>query len=160
MERDLWRVENYREFLAARRELLADAANRFLDSLLHGEVPESEGQEVAAHEAAPIVFRTVAPGDEEEQILACMEWASEKGLPEPEVEYELVDETTGAPLAVFDIAWPNGLQEGLSPPVAVLLDEPREIEEIANRAGYRFFRTVEEFKGYVQREILVEAVTA
>src|SRR5919199_240699 len=36
LDRRLWRVENYREFLAARRELLAEAANRFLDELLKG----------------------------------------------------------------------------------------------------------------------------
>jgi hypothetical protein len=42
MDRDLWKIENYRDFLTARRELLAKAANHFLDSLLHGEVAERE----------------------------------------------------------------------------------------------------------------------
>ena len=37
MDRDLWRVENYREFLAARRQLLADAANQLLKDLLAGQ---------------------------------------------------------------------------------------------------------------------------
>jgi hypothetical protein len=37
-----------------------------------------------------------------------------------------------------------------------LLNEPREAEEVANRAGYRFFTTVEEFKKYVEKEILAE----
>ncbi|MGH8904306.1 MAG: hypothetical protein ACRDYA_22135 [Egibacteraceae bacterium] len=36
MNPDLWGVERYREFLAVRRALLADAANAFLDDLLHG----------------------------------------------------------------------------------------------------------------------------
>ena len=40
MEPNLWMLENYREFLEARRECLAKAANDFLDSLLAGSVPE------------------------------------------------------------------------------------------------------------------------
>jgi hypothetical protein len=32
-------VENYREFVAARRELLAATANEFLDELVAGDVP-------------------------------------------------------------------------------------------------------------------------
>src|SRR6266568_1274355 len=38
MDRDLWQVENYHAFLAARRERLAQAANAFLDSLSAGAV--------------------------------------------------------------------------------------------------------------------------
>jgi hypothetical protein len=38
-----------------------------------------------------------------------------------------------------------------------LLNEPREVEEAANRAGYRFFNTVEEFKEHVEKSILSEA---
>jgi hypothetical protein len=34
MDSNLWRIERYRDFLAARRELLAQAANAFLESLL------------------------------------------------------------------------------------------------------------------------------
>ena len=37
MDRELWKVENYLKFLDARRELLAQAANSFLDSLIGGE---------------------------------------------------------------------------------------------------------------------------
>ena len=38
----LWKYENYHDFLAARRELLAKAANEFLDGLHTGNIPESE----------------------------------------------------------------------------------------------------------------------
>jgi hypothetical protein len=155
MDRELWKVENYRGFLEARRELLAEAANRFLDELLHGEVPEEEPQAditriPPVHVAGPISV------DQEDQILECMEWVAQRELPEPEIEYELVDESTGEPLAVFDMAWPEGLQPGFSQPAAILLNEPREVEEAANRAGYRFFTTVEEFKEYVERDVLAE----
>ena len=58
----------------------------------------------------------------------------------------------------FDLAWPNGLQEGSSQQVALLLDEVPQIEDLANQAGYRFFTSVENFKEYVTREVLAEAV--
>ena len=67
-----------------------------------------------------------------------------------------VDESSGEGLAVFDLAWPEGLQPGFSQPVAILLNEPWEVEEAANRAGYRFFTAVEEFKEYVEKTILAE----
>jgi hypothetical protein len=41
MDPALWRVERYRDFLAARRELLAQAANEFLEKLFQGAVPEA-----------------------------------------------------------------------------------------------------------------------
>src|SRR5262249_50270987 len=42
MEPKLWRIENYADFLAARRELLAKAANRFLGELAGGIAPDVE----------------------------------------------------------------------------------------------------------------------
>jgi len=38
---------------------------------------------------------------------------------------ELTDLESGEPLAVLDLAWPEGLQAEQSEPVALLLDEPR-----------------------------------
>ena len=61
---------------------------------------------------------------------------------------------TGALLAIFDLAWPEGLGQGPRRPVALLLDEGPEIEAAANRAGFRFFTGIEEFRAYVRREIL------
>jgi Protein of unknown function DUF262 len=143
MDRNLWKVEHYRDFLAARRALLAQAANTFLNCLLAGAVPE----------------RTLVPGgiasvEEERLIQYCQEWVVEQGLPRGEERYEVADPTNGELLAVLDVAWPQGLQEGYSQPVALLIDEVHEVEEAANRAGYRYFTDVEGFRSYVQREIL------
>jgi hypothetical protein len=55
---------------------------------------------------------------------------------------------------VFDLAWPNGIQEELSQPVAVLLNETTETLALANRAGFRCFTTAPGFRDYVQQEIL------
>ena len=154
VDRRLWRIENYPEFLAARRELLAQAANHLLAGLLAGAVPEPI-------EAVSIVEREVAArpggvsGEEEEQILlACNGWVLGKGLPEGDLLHELVDPVSGKPLAILDLAWPDGLQPGLSEPVALLIDESMATHGAANRAGFRFFTDVDSFKAYVEREVL------
>ncbi len=48
----------------------------------------------------------------------------------------------------------NGLGEGYSQPVALLLDEGHKTEDAANRAGYRYFTDVASFQSYVQHETL------
>lgn len=55
---------------------------------------------------------------------------------------------------MFDLAWPNGLQEGLSEPVALLLDEGKEAEKAANKAGFRYFTDEDEFLKYVKTTVL------
>jgi hypothetical protein len=54
------------------------------------------------------------------------------------------------------LAWANGLQEGLSQPVALLIDEEKETEEVVNNAGFRFFTDFNEFQKYVKSDILAE----
>ncbi len=154
MDRNLWKPENYPAFLEARRELLANAANEFLESLLVGTVVEE--RVIAPVMERPVV---VVPGgiegeDEELVLRQCNQWIADQGLPEGEVMYELADAQSGEPVAILDLAWPNGLQEGLSQPVALLIDEPIEVEEAVNRAGFQFFTTLDSFREYVNREIL------
>ncbi len=155
MDRMLWRVENYTGFLAARRELLAQAANDFLDSLAKGSVPDivaiAESVLERAHELVP---GTVATDEEERLIRECNQWVMEQGLPSGEYMYELADPATGESLVIIDLAWPEGLQERYSEPVALLIDEGKETREAVNQAGYRYFTDVYEFRAYVQREIL------
>lgn len=158
MDRELWKPENYTRFLAARRELLAKAANDFLDSLAKGAIPE-------VRMARSVLDRVVAPvpggvgsEDEERLLQECNEWVVQHGLPAGECPYEIVDPATGELQAVLDLAWPNGLQEGLSQPVALLIDEGDETEDAANRAGFRYFTDLQSFKHYVEREILALGV--
>ena len=61
---------------------------------------------------------------------------------------------------MFDLAWPQGLQEELSQPVAVLLYEEAGTMAIASQAGYRCFTSVEAFKTYVRNEILAEPISS
>ena len=154
MDRDLWKVENYKEFLRARRELLAESANGFLEGLF-AQAPT----EAAAPSERVYVDRKPIPGgitsDEEEQVLSQInDWIATVGLPKGELEYELFDEETSEAKAIVDLAWPEGLQSGLSHPVAFLVDENAGLEEIVSQSGYIFFTDFEKFQRYVRAEIL------
>ena len=74
------------------------------------------------------------------------------------MSFELVHPETGHALAILDLAWPEGLQVGLSEPVAVLLNEGPELLKIVNQQGYRYFTEVEGFKGYVETQVITSVV--
>jgi hypothetical protein len=154
MDKDLWKPENYPAFLEARRELLAKAANEFLESLLVGTVVEERVMAPVLERPVVVVPGGIESEDEERVLLQCNQWIADQGLPEGELMYELVDPESGEPVAILDLAWPNGLQEGYSQPVALLIDEPTEVEEAVNRAGFQFFTKIDSFHDYVNREIL------
>jgi hypothetical protein len=156
MNPELWKIENYLEFLAERRKLLAESANNFLSQLVAGHVPEPVDIDDLKHvqEVAEIVPGGIEDDEEEVRINRFNNWVTKQGLPEGESLYELVEEETNEPIAILDLAWPNGLQEGLSQPVALLIDEGPEVEEAANQAGYLFFTSVASMKRYVKYEIL------
>ena len=158
MNPDLWKIENYRDFLTARRKLLAQAANRLLDGLLEGSVPEIETVGSVLYRTGDILD-TLGNEDEEQILLDTNIWVIDQGLPEGELGYELVHEVTGELLATLDLAWPNGLQEGFSQPVTLLIDEDPQLEEIASQAGFRFYTDVDSLKRYVNEHILAVSVT-
>lgn len=155
-DEDLWKPENYLDFLAARRRLLAEATNSFLDSLLAGSIPEPAQETSILDRTIDVVLGGIASEDEESLILDCLEWIIQHGLPEGEISYDLTDPETGNQLAVIDLAWPNGLQEGLSEPVALLIDEDDDVAETVNSYGYRYFTNVVDFKTYVKQAILCD----
>ena len=111
MDPELWRIDNYLDFLETRRELLATAANDFLNSLRAGELAPSEPGEDLAGRRTPAVVE--ASDDEATAIAEINEWVSSVGLATGEVDYELVDEASREVDAILDIAWPDGLQAGL-----------------------------------------------
>lgn len=150
---ELWTLEKYPEYLAARRILLAEEANRRLRELLHGEDHWLEGR--PAHPSPAVAVPGSIDSEEEEQeLLAINEWVEKLELPHGEISYDLADPETGEQLAVLDLAWPNGLQEELSEPAAVLLNESAEMIAVASQAGFRCFTATPAFKHYVESEIL------
>jgi len=154
MDRDLWKVKNYTRFLEARRELLADAANGFLQSLLEGVIPEPEKAPSILDREVPLVPGQIESDDEEKLLRECNAIMARQGLAEGELLYEVADADSGEPLAVLDLAWPEGLQPGLTQPVAILINESAETVEAASAAGFRCFTEIESFLDYVAKEIL------
>jgi len=159
MDEYLWKAENYLDFLAARRELLAAATNLRMGELLHGDRHWLDGP------ASPVPATVVAIGgivddDEEDTLTNLNDWIEGKGLPRGQLAYDFTDPDTGEPRAVFDLAWPDGVQEGLSQPVAVLLNEDAQILALATGAGFRCFTGVVGFKAYLARDVLEEVQAA
>lgn len=162
MDRELWKRENFLDFLVARQELLAEAANEFLNSLKEGTVTE---QKVADKKPAQReqsyyeIIDSITSREEEQELRDLQKWLAEQNLPEGEWGFEILDENE-EPAAFLDLAWPNGLQEHLTQPVSVLINEDNETKNLANRAGFRYFTTIEEFKQYVLSEIVAEQTAA
>lgn len=148
-EPELWKMENYERFLEERRRLMADAANELLNSLRDGILPS--------------VFVGTADdsvdADSEDAILAELnDFVVANGLPSGELGYEIADASTGDLIATLDLAWPNGLQDGLSEPLTVLVGEESLVLKAAGKAGFKVFtdEELEDFRRYVLREILGE----
>ena len=158
MDPTLWKISNYREFLESRRILLAEETNRRLRELLHDDTRWLQSLSTVDVSTRPIVPAEVIGGitseEEEQELEALNEWVAEQGLKRGTMAYDFVDIETGEQKAVFDLAWPKGIQEELSQPVAVLLNEDKEVFSLANMAGYRYFETSSDFRQYVEREIL------
>ena len=149
---ELWKIENYLDFLAERRRLLADETNRRMEELLHGDTRWFES--AARPEPAPAAIPGgITSDDEEAELEALNEWVESQGLPRGQMAFDYTHVESGEQLAVFDLAWPDGVQAELSQPVAVLLDEGAETLAIAAKAGYRCFTRVHDFRIYIATEI-------
>ena len=159
MDPELWRIENFRDFLEARKVLLAAEVNRRMEELLHGDTRWLTGPNAAVSVTGAVVGG-ISNEEEDAQIEALNDWMEAQGLPRGLVAYDFADVATGEQKAVFDLAWPDGIQAELSQPVVVLLNEGAETIAIASQAGFRCFTTVNEFQRYVQAEVLVEETAA
>jgi hypothetical protein len=155
---NLWKIENFRAFLEARKVLLAEEMNRRMKDLLHGD--ERWLASVATPKVLPPLHGGISSQEEEEQLKELNDWMKEMGLPQGELSHEYADPVTGEQVAIFDLAWPDGIQKELSQPVAVLLNESAETVAFASQAGFRCFASVEEFQQYVQTEVLSEGHSA
>jgi hypothetical protein len=155
LDPELRQLDRFRDFLEARKVLLATAVNRCMESLLHGDtrwLSASPAPQVASPEQSPL--GGVSSEAEEEQLEELNDWIEEQGLPRGELSHEVSDLNTGAVSVMIDLAWPKGLQEGLSEGVALLLNEEAEVVVRAGQAGFRCFSSIPEFKTYVENEIL------
>lgn len=155
MDRSLWKIERFLEFLEARRSLLAAEANSLLLGLLHGDEHWLAGAPAETVASVSGYVGGIASENEEAELEKLNEWVVGNGLPRGQIAYDYADPVTGEQKAVFDLAWPNGLQPGLTRPTAVLLNETAHVLSLASVAGFRFFTETDKFRNYVQTEVLM-----
>lgn len=148
MNPELWKIDNYEKFLEKRRILLAEAANKLLDSLYTGKLAEKTVQSFSTKE-----YPTTAE-NEELEIEEMSNWMTENGLNEGCSNFELTDPTSGDVDAIIDLAWPSGIQNGLSEPIALLLNETAETQAIVSKYGYRYYTSTAELKEFIQSTYL------
>lgn len=148
-DRELWRLENYKQFLATRRGLLAEAANSLLDELYTG-----------ALSTADDLPRTEPDGGEatsvDPQLDAAIRELSELGFAEPERDVEIADPDTGQALLVAEALWADGLQPGRGPSVILELDEHHHLPRL-EELGFVIFTTAESLVAFAKREAQTDA---
>lgn len=154
MDESLWRIDRYEGFLEARRELFAQEANRRLSELLHGDDHWLADNARHAQGAEAQVLGGIESREEEEELAALNTWVSELGFRPGTLSYDHADQSSGEQVAIFDLVWENGIQQGLTDPIAVLLNESKETMALANAAGFRCFHSTAAFKAYVLGEVL------
>ncbi len=144
---ELWQPERYPEFLEQRRELLAAAANSLLANLkAETELPFPERVSGSLSVPAP----SAETEEDPDGLRAIEAMCHELGLPGPELDFSIDDPETGETLAWADAAWPRGLQEGLTEPVAFLTEPDEEMETRLGELGYRFFTDPERLTWHLE----------
>lgn len=157
MNRSLWEIHKYDSFLDARKRLLAEGANLLLNNLRtdHTKALPEKGWDRPI--TSPPRPASIADDEEEAILLEINQWMKNQNLPTGILGYEIANPDTGEEVAMFDLAWPEGVQSELSEPVAVLIDEDVEVLAVAGKNGYRFFTSPEGFKQYINEEILMSS---
>lgn len=142
---DLWRVDRYRDFLEARRELLARSANQVFADLRTATVATETPLE------RMVVTDVKRPDDELADVRALVEQLTALGYVEPQVDVEISDPETGRVLAVAEAYWERGLQPGLGEPVVLELDPDEANVDRMRALGYEVFTSVSSLHEYADR---------
>ena len=142
----LWRPERYTDFLKARRALLAEAAQAFLEELREGGAQEEPA------DLAPLTVTAERPLDPRAmQVGRLVEALREAGYAEPELDTVISDPVTGRVVAEAEAFWPDGLQRGQGAPVVLELDPEEADLPRLQELGYEVFTSVDSLLGYVDR---------
>jgi hypothetical protein len=144
-DRRLWKLENYLQFLEARRELLAEAANDFLSKL-------RAGQTTPSSEPLPrIVVEDAGAEDDLGEVRKLAAELQDLGFARPEFDVEIADPEIGAVLAVAEAYWEQGLQAGIGAPVVLELDPDEANIARMEELGFDVFTTLESLRGNAKR---------
>lgn len=154
-DNELWKIENYRSFLEARRVLLAQAANQFLDSLRHSvttapSVPLQSAPLTTLASPLPAINAGSLSEIEDDDWDAFADWAHSVGAPRPEIDFELPHSDPAHSPGYADLAWPTGVQVGLSQPAALVVENATNAQAFA-KAGFRVFYDSEELRQYIMQ---------
>lgn len=145
MDPQLWQVERYPDFLEARRELLATAANTFLQGLLGGDTSQ-------ARQTLGAITVSDLDGDVGVGFASSLlEAMSELGCAAPEFDVQIDDPDTGVAVAVAEAFWPQGLQPGQGDPVVLEVDPQQGAIERLQALGYLVFTTTESLLTFAHR---------
>src|SRR5699024_4635608 len=135
---DLWKVENYPDFLAARRELLTEAAENFLNGLASGteSTPKEPLRPVTVLSAEPDDARS---GQVQERVGELLRLGYDK----PELDTEITDPERGRAIAEAEGFWADGLQHGVGKPVVLELDPDQADLPRLQELGFEVFTSVD-----------------
>lgn len=156
MDRDLWKIDRYLDFLEARRELLASATNGFLDTLREG-----KGQQPILHTVetrGPVTVVALEEDVRDAEVTDLIAWLQDRGYGTPERDVEVLHPDNRAVLAVAEAYWPDGLQEGIGNPVVLELDPESADEDALEALGMHVFTTIDGLREYVMRQSEMVAV--
>ena len=143
---ELWKLDRYEDFLQARQQLLADAANQFLNTLVSGQLPASEPP--AADQATVVVVGEETDEDRVAQIDELTKHLVSAGFAEPERDVEVAHPESGRVLSIAEAYWPAGLQPGLGQPVVLELDQDEFDEDALAALGYLVFTSTDALLDY------------
>lgn len=150
---ELWKIERFRDFLEARKSLLAAELNRRMEELLHGDTRWLSTAALVSTSSAAATGG-ISSEHEDAEIATLNQWVVSQGLRQGTIAFDLSDPESGEQKAVLDLAWPLGIQEELTQPVAVLLNEESTTISVASQAGFRCFTNGESFRNYVSLEVM------
>ena len=150
LDKKLWEIDKYREFLDARRELLANASNSFLDSLLAGQADELSLPRLSAPEDDDSKERKA----EIDQLIVDL---AEYGVVAPQTEVEIFHPETQELLTIAEAYWPDGLQPGMGEPVLLELDKRDVDEEKMEDLDMKVFYSIRRLKQYVAAQAKISS---
>ena len=156
MDPELWHPNRYRDFLTARRQLLASAAQDFMEGLLEGVRVDD-----ASIEQPREPVQVIEVQDEEDpraaQIAAVIQELVGQGAVTPAVDTEISDPNNGSILAVAEAYWPNGFQPGLGEPIVLELDPEEADLSRLEALGYKVFTAIDALRSFGESSLTQNA---
>ena len=147
MDRSTWRIEAYPQFLAARRQLLADAVNDLLGELWRG---QGQGQETVDLDRTPTAVVPDERDAEASLVTELIAEIAELGLAEGEIDTEVRRPESDELIGVAEACWPDGLLPGTTPPVVLELDGGEDQQNEMTGFGFLVFTEIAALRQYAQ----------